>query len=114
MDKKRQAKLEAANEKRRAKGKEIPDWIKRDQKVYKEISKQRKDLYIKELEAIRKMSYKDMQKEKVKLGREYTTAFLASSGSVALATAISLPVAFVYFPNAANIKTRIRVNEKSK
>lgn len=113
-DKKLQAKTKAANKKRKAQGKETPDWIKRDQEVYKQIQKQQKDLYAKELEAIRKMSYKDMQKEKVQLGINYTTALVASTGSIALAALTPVPIGFITVPNAANIKTNMRVNPNNK
>lgn len=109
-DRRLQAKATEANARRKAKGKETPEYLKRDQKVFRQLQKQRKMLYEKELEAISKMSYKDMKKEKVEVGKKWTSDLLLSTGSMAIAMLTPVPVGFIVTPNVANIKTNMRTN----
>lgn len=72
------------------------------------------DRYQKELQAISKMKYKDMQKEKVEVGKAWVKDLGVSFASVTAASAVGIPFAPIFYPNVANIKQNSRIGSSKK
>lgn len=77
-------------------------------------SKKIMDRYNKELKAISKMKYRDMQKEKVAVGKSYLKALGATYASVTVATVAGLPVYPIFWTNTAKVKQNLRIGPEKK
>lgn len=72
--------------------------------------KTQSDKFYAEWNAIKNLTYKDMQKEKLAVGRKAAKSAILSVGSTAVAALTPIPVAVISWPNTANIKTNMRLN----
>lgn len=60
------------------------------------------------------MKYKDMQKEKVAVGKSYLKALGATYASATVATVAGLPVYPIFWTNTANVKQNLRIGPEKK
>lgn len=75
-----------------------------------------RDTYEKELRAIKKMSYKDMQEDKIAVGKQWLkSAAFAAAGTATLSTIYWSPTMMIAAPTPSgisNAKTRLRVQRE--
>lgn len=86
---------------------------KRDSK-YQKIFASDKKTARKEIEAIKKMSYKDMQKEKIMEGSIIAATAIGAFGSVSVARMAQFPVAVIPAVDMASLKTKSRLKQDKK
>lgn len=72
------------------------------------LQEARREVYKMEKKAIKNMSYKDMQKEKLEVGKAYTKTVLVTAGMTGMAALSGLPLTAIYIasPTGAKIKER--------
>lgn len=70
------------------------------------------DRYQRELQAISKMKYKDMQKEKLVVGYNWIGDMALSLSAMPVMAAIGSPISPIFVPRTANIKQQLRLKER--
>lgn len=72
------------------------------------------DRYKKELQAISKMKYSDIQKEKLEVGKAWAKAYGKTFASVTVGNLVGLPFYLVFIANLANVKQNIRIGKSKR
>lgn len=72
------------------------------------LQEARREVYKMEKKAIKNMSYKDMQKEKLAVGKEYTKTVLITAGMQSVSALAGLPVSAIYIGSPAGAKIKER------
>lgn len=78
------------------------------------VAKERMNRYKKELQAISKMKYSDMQKEKLEVGKAWAKAYGKTFASVTVGNLVGLPFYPVFIANSANVKQNVRIGKPKR